>query len=401
MLPIVLSFGAIYALIPLLIIIILIAAAAGISRGYDIFSIFGIGVLAGIGGAASRGGKATGSIAGKTAYKGRAGSVLVRPMGKSIAGKMLGKGVAGTAGKIKGVGNTIKAKQLANDLKSMQKGGELSTSNLGKAQGVKLAAGAVLAVGALHNVGLRLLGSGAYGRAAKKFEEARQRNDTKKMQEWGYKMNQWRERHGVQPTTALELASTAYALQYMADKVGAQKGPGAELNISLNEKGKPVSNRAKTLSEIQARKRTGGMRTGMKHYTSDLKDFTKTYFSPKYLAGEGLMGRKTDKAKYESMVNLAKMSTLYIEARKGGDVDQLMKDFSAGKGAFESGKIATELNNVLQLHGIKTPLPPTPIASVKGTAGKTFGDEHKTINEFRKRLIYKTGEELGKKKKGP
>ncbi len=44
-----LSLGDINAIIPIIIIIILIAAAAGLTRGFDIFSLFGLGTLAGIG----------------------------------------------------------------------------------------------------------------------------------------------------------------------------------------------------------------------------------------------------------------------------------------------------------------------------------------------------------------
>lgn len=65
MLWIILSFGAIDALVPLLIILILIAAAAGITRGYSIFKMFGISTLAGISGLGLAG---KGSLAGKTAF---------------------------------------------------------------------------------------------------------------------------------------------------------------------------------------------------------------------------------------------------------------------------------------------------------------------------------------------
>ncbi len=59
MLPIIavlLSFGAVYAYIPIIIIVILIAAAAGLSRGTDIFAIFGIGTLIGAGAVNKKGG---------------------------------------------------------------------------------------------------------------------------------------------------------------------------------------------------------------------------------------------------------------------------------------------------------------------------------------------------------
>ncbi|MCL4389117.1 hypothetical protein M1397_00695 [Candidatus Marsarchaeota archaeon] len=46
----IMSIGAIYALIPLVVIIILIAAAVGLTRGTDIFALFGLGAIMGIGG---------------------------------------------------------------------------------------------------------------------------------------------------------------------------------------------------------------------------------------------------------------------------------------------------------------------------------------------------------------
>lgn len=58
----ILSLGDIDALIPIIIILILIAAAGGLTRGFDIFSLFGLGTLAGIG----LGSK--GSMAKRTAY---------------------------------------------------------------------------------------------------------------------------------------------------------------------------------------------------------------------------------------------------------------------------------------------------------------------------------------------
>ena len=49
LIPILLSVGAVNALIPLLIVIILIAAAGASMRGYNIFAVFGISTLIGIG----------------------------------------------------------------------------------------------------------------------------------------------------------------------------------------------------------------------------------------------------------------------------------------------------------------------------------------------------------------
>ncbi len=48
--PIILSLGALDALVPVVIIVILIAAAAGLSRGTDLFALFGVGALIGMAG---------------------------------------------------------------------------------------------------------------------------------------------------------------------------------------------------------------------------------------------------------------------------------------------------------------------------------------------------------------
>ena len=45
---IILSVGAINALVPVLIIIVFIGAAAGLSRGFSFFNLFGIGTLVGL-----------------------------------------------------------------------------------------------------------------------------------------------------------------------------------------------------------------------------------------------------------------------------------------------------------------------------------------------------------------
>ncbi|MEM3781900.1 MAG: hypothetical protein QXT43_03000, partial [Candidatus Micrarchaeaceae archaeon] len=80
-----LSFGAVNALIPIMIIIILIAAAAGLMRGYDLFAIFGIGTLVGAGAMTKKG-----SILGRSPYGGTAKAM---GLGKGIPpiGSKLGK----------------------------------------------------------------------------------------------------------------------------------------------------------------------------------------------------------------------------------------------------------------------------------------------------------------------
>ncbi|MGC9204801.1 MAG: hypothetical protein ACP5FN_00765 [Candidatus Micrarchaeia archaeon] len=86
MIYIMLSLGALNAFIPLIIILILVAAAAGLMRGYNIFSIFGISALLGMS-------QAKGSFAGKNASRATVG-VISRGIGTTasryggVAGKM-------------------------------------------------------------------------------------------------------------------------------------------------------------------------------------------------------------------------------------------------------------------------------------------------------------------------
>ncbi len=65
----VLVIGAIYAFIPIVIIIILIAAAVGLSRGSDIFALFGIGTLIGLKGTIGTGSTGKGLTRGPTMVK--------------------------------------------------------------------------------------------------------------------------------------------------------------------------------------------------------------------------------------------------------------------------------------------------------------------------------------------
>lgn len=88
MLQVLLSFGGIDALIPLIIIVIIIGAAAGLTRKFDFLEFLGISTFLGAG----RGFGGRGAITGKTAYGRRAGSAL-SGSGKKFAGKMGGKTV--------------------------------------------------------------------------------------------------------------------------------------------------------------------------------------------------------------------------------------------------------------------------------------------------------------------
>jgi hypothetical protein len=92
LLPVLLTFGAIDALVPLLIIIILIAAAATLNRGWNALNIFGIGTLAGVAGAMGT----KGSMRGKSPFTG--GKKYGRGYEKMIKGALkTGQGAAGLA----------------------------------------------------------------------------------------------------------------------------------------------------------------------------------------------------------------------------------------------------------------------------------------------------------------
>ncbi len=95
MLPVVLSIGAIYAFIPIVIIIILIAAAVGLTRGRDLFAVFGIGALMGIKGATATGGSGRGLKTGLNVPKG----TLKAAKSTGGLGKGIGKGVSKSAKK--------------------------------------------------------------------------------------------------------------------------------------------------------------------------------------------------------------------------------------------------------------------------------------------------------------
>lgn len=88
------SLGAINALIPILIIITLLVAAAGLNRGYSLFNFFGLATLAGI----NPGGKA--SIAGKSGF------------GFAGAGYLPGSGTHKRI--VKSIGESSKRKFLAS-----------------------------------------------------------------------------------------------------------------------------------------------------------------------------------------------------------------------------------------------------------------------------------------------
>ena len=97
------SLGSINALIPIIIILILLVAAAGLNRGYNMFNFFGLTTLAGI----NPGGKA--SPAGKTGFNFPAG--IIRPAGR--VGDTLKIGKRTYSGAIK-LANRARARRIIN-----------------------------------------------------------------------------------------------------------------------------------------------------------------------------------------------------------------------------------------------------------------------------------------------
>ncbi len=162
MFEVLLSFGGVDALIPLIIVVIIIGAAAGLTRKFDFLSFLGISVLAGVG----FGGK--GAIAGKSGYSRLGGSAISKASGKTA--KNLGK-IAGVSGGTLSavaaakIGNVIKtrseAKQQAKaDMAAAAAGGPSKTPDTGntfetgsKRRRVKMAV-KYFGVGALGAAGL-------------------------------------------------------------------------------------------------------------------------------------------------------------------------------------------------------------------------------------------------------
>ena len=91
-LNLIMSLGAVNALIPIIVILILLVASAGLNRGYSVFNLFGLSTLAGI----NPGGKA--SVAGKTSF-------IVLLFGAKHVGPHLHPGR-----RLKGLGQKMKAR---------------------------------------------------------------------------------------------------------------------------------------------------------------------------------------------------------------------------------------------------------------------------------------------------
>ena len=161
------SLGSISALIPVLLIVLLIAAAAGLNRGFSLFNIFGIATLAGI----NPGGKS--SIAGKTAFgvpmafhaprldKAKlhgptsklvkfAAKKATAPIKRRLAARTLAKQAMGAAG--------VRRGRMAT---AMMNAGRAVKSTTAKIPGVKATARGAAAVGKGAAVVARLPGRGA------------------------------------------------------------------------------------------------------------------------------------------------------------------------------------------------------------------------------------------------
>ncbi|MEM0150014.1 MAG: hypothetical protein QXW10_03905, partial [Candidatus Micrarchaeaceae archaeon] len=100
MIPILLSFNAVYVLIPILIIVILIAAAAGLTRGTDIFALLGFGTIMGF-----TSGMGAGRVKGLAGRKyGSGGAAGAARIKKRAAQKKKGGAAGKMNGKKKGKG---------------------------------------------------------------------------------------------------------------------------------------------------------------------------------------------------------------------------------------------------------------------------------------------------------
>ena len=129
---VVLSFGGVYAFVPIVIIVILIAAAAGLSRGTSIFSAFGIGAIIGIGGSFGSGGRGKAlhrqGYGGKAPQRANAAKRVTAVKGKKFGAKDLKKAVALSK---KGI-SALRAKKLATNSKLTSSLSELGKEALSK-----------------------------------------------------------------------------------------------------------------------------------------------------------------------------------------------------------------------------------------------------------------------------
>ncbi len=135
LLPLLLSFKAIYSLIPIILIVLLIAAAGGLTRGVDLFSFLGFGALMGFSSGMGRG-KRTG-LAGKKYAGGRGALKRIKGQGpifgkkgvisiKNIRGLAAARSAGGVKAAVNATAVGIAGKKIEEDLKT-RGGGALGT----------------------------------------------------------------------------------------------------------------------------------------------------------------------------------------------------------------------------------------------------------------------------------
>ncbi len=239
---VILSFGYVNALIPLLIIIILIAAAAGLTRGWDALKLFGIEALMGVGAAGK------GSLRGKSAYKSKYVTTFSPSQLRTIkkktspyigagAGKTLGNKIVNRskkaaltnslmkavapAGGAKGAGmSTGNAKQPPGRVRmALNKAGQRTGINTNTAK--KLAEGAALAatgVGAM--AGLNVVRDISYDNKVNRYRAASADAETSSAaldakQKAAFDLQKKMMEKGKMPLTEEERRSAADARAYL------------------------------------------------------------------------------------------------------------------------------------------------------------------------------------------
>ncbi|MDE1873747.1 MAG: hypothetical protein KGI04_01350 [Candidatus Micrarchaeota archaeon] len=245
LLAVVLSFGAVDALIPLLVIMILIAAAAGLTRGYNLFRIFGIGTLAGIG-AAGLSGK--GSLVGKTSYS--KSPVKAKGVGRQFAYRATG--LKNRQGKTVSPGKFARSKvnswqagraanKQANSLPGISgnsiSGGSAFKSAVGRILHVAgQAAGGAFLGSVLSSKGGGMVAKEKYNSTLKKYENAsekykaagsklEQESALADREKYAHQLQDMAEKENIPMSSPLEHASTSDAISYTLKEAQAKGRP--------------------------------------------------------------------------------------------------------------------------------------------------------------------------------
>jgi hypothetical protein len=236
LIQILLSFGYIDALVPLLIIMILIAAAAGLTRGWDALKLFGIETLVGAGGIAGKG-----SLTRKSAYQGSkvvTAAIKSPPLKKNVAAKIKNardkivtgrqtnqatnsltqyvmtppSGGRGTTGTGSGGSNTsVPSQTQAGQATSRNIKTPLVTYGLKAAAGAALVGGGLLAP--LGYKRIRKVGQDyEYNYYKREYENAKTKEEKEK---WASKMYGMMEKQGIVPTSQLEFSAAEHAHDYL------------------------------------------------------------------------------------------------------------------------------------------------------------------------------------------